>query len=268
MQENGCGVAEIAYSTYADTVSVAGLTAHNQTLGAVTKTTPPNNGTITLFPHDGIVGFSGVAPGDTQLGGVPFFQNLCNQGEVKECRFGLVFRTDGSGLQILGGLDAWLLGDTLEYTPANPSREFSFTGNITIDGRVVSSNQHIIPDSGTANIVAPKSELRKLFAALGMQAVEQNLPGCTSVLFGYYPCDAPPGVGLTFGDDSPWFDIEPSAFQQADNGNNNCTAIITGIDFGREPVWIFEQAWFQGKYVDFDQSGKKLGVARLRGWSH
>ncbi|KAK5737552.1 hypothetical protein LTR17_006599 [Elasticomyces elasticus] len=70
---SGCGAYEIAYHTFADTVSVAGLTVHNQTLGAVTRTTPRNNGTITQFPHDGIVGFSGVSPGDTQLGGVTVF---------------------------------------------------------------------------------------------------------------------------------------------------------------------------------------------------
>lgn len=103
--------------------------------------------------------------------------------------------------------------------------------------------------------------MRTLFATLGIQAEEQNLAGCTTVLFGYYPCDSPPRFGYQLQNDGPVFNIEPSAFEQANNGNNNCTAIVTGIDFG---FWIVGQAWFQGKYVDFDVARSQFGVADLK----
>ena len=102
--------------------------------------------------------------------------------------------------------------------------------------------------------------MRALFEILGIEAVEQNLLGCTTVLFGYYPCDSPPAFGYQLNDNGPVFNIEPSAFEQANNGNNNCTAIVTGIEFG---IWIVGQAWFQGKYVDFDVSNLQVGVAGL-----
>lgn len=105
-----------------------------------------------------------------------------------------------------------------------------------------------------------------MFEALGIQAVEQNLPGCTSVLFGYYPCDSPPKVGFQLGSENPIFNIEPAAFEQANNGGNNCTATVTGIDLGFPGgLWILGQSWFQGKYVDFYNEGGEpsIGVAHL-----
>jgi pepsin A len=64
------------------------------------------------------------------------------------------------------------------------------------------------------------------------------------------------------------FNIDPSQFQLEDNGNNNCTAIITGIDYDT-PWWLVGQAWFQGKYVEFDARDAKdnkyvVGVAMLK----
>jgi hypothetical protein len=70
-------------------------------------------------------------------------------------------------------------------------------------------------------IVGPVAAVKQIFESIGIQAVQQNLPECTSVLFGYYPCDAPPTVGLQLGNSSRTFNIELSAFQQADNGGNN-----------------------------------------------
>ncbi|KAK3674707.1 hypothetical protein LTR78_005429 [Recurvomyces mirabilis] len=265
VQENGCGFANISYHTYADTVSFAGLTARNQTFAAVIAKPPPDNGTITQFPHQGIVGFSSTHANTTQLDAIPLFQTLCNQHTVRECKFGLALGTDGNGTQVLGGTDHQLFDGDLITVDADPNEEYAFDGSITADGSVALTSDRIIPDSGTANVIGPISDVQKLFDILGIQAVQQNLPGCTSVLFGYYPCDAPPKVGFTIGNSTKSFDIESSAFQQADNGNNNCTAIVTGIDLStRHPLWIIGQAWFQGKYVDFDPANSKLGVAPLK----
>lgn len=47
-----------------------------------------------------------------------------------------------------------------------------------------------------------------------------------------------------------------------DNGNNNCTAIVTGR-YG-DDQWTFGQAWFQGKYVDLNWEGLERSVAVLK----
>ncbi|KAK5110053.1 hypothetical protein LTR62_006297 [Meristemomyces frigidus] len=245
--ENGCGVANVSYREYADTVSFAGLTAQNQTFAAVIAKPPPNNGTITQFPHQGIVGFSSTRANATQLGAVPFFQTLCDDRSVKECRLGLALGTEGDGTQVLGGIDHELFDGSMVEVDAAPNEEWSFNGAVTVDDH--------------------RPNLRcslPLFHKLGIQAVEQNLPGCTTVLFGYYPCASPPQVGFSLGNSTRSFNIEVSAFEQANDGKGNCTAILTGIDLDPEhSLWIIGQAWFQGKYIDFDQTGGRVGVATL-----
>ena len=89
---------------------------------------------------------------------------------------------------------------------------------------------------------------------------------------GYYPCDNPPTVGLQLvlpgttnsrHVNGPVFNIEGDAFKLADNGNNNCTAIITG--WGEGNSWTVGQPWFQGKYVDSQGLyGILTGVATLK----
>ncbi|KAK0874054.1 hypothetical protein LTS02_000435 [Friedmanniomyces endolithicus] len=270
VEEDGCGTANISYHTYADAVSFAGLTACSQTFAVVIAKPPPNIGTITQFPHQGIVGFSRTSASATQLDAVPFFQTSCNEGSVH-----------GTGTQVLGATDRKSYDGHLVTVDADPNEGFAFDGAITANGVTTLMGATIIPDSGTANVSSTciayssfvltdfrssvLSDVRKLFDILGIQAVEQNLPGCTAVLFGYYPCDAPPTIGFSLGNSTRSFDIEASVFQQADNGNNSCTAIVTGIALSPvNPLWIVGQAWFQGKYVDFDQAGGKLGVAPLK----
>lgn len=234
-----------------------------RTFGNIYATTPPDSGTITQFPHDGLVGFSGTSASGTQIGGTPFFQSLCNAGAVSACRFGLAYGTSGRGQQILGALDSTLYSGSL--TSVRYSQQWAVTGNTAVSGTTLQSGQSFIMDSGTANIVAPQKAAKALFAKLGIQAVEQNLPGCAQVLFGYYKCDAPPTVGFSFGDGKV-YNIEPSAFKQADNGNNNCTAIITGLDFEGQGTsdWIVGQAFFQGKYVDHNSDAGTMSFGTLK----
>ncbi|KAF7549998.1 hypothetical protein G7046_g8156 [Stylonectria norvegica] len=242
-QENGCGEADIQARKFNDTVTLAGLKAVGQRIGSIIATPPPNSAIITQFPHQGIVGLAGSTATQTPLRGVPFFQTLCNQGQVEECRFGLAFGTKGHGRQIFGGVDhrGGIDANLTEYTGV----------------------QEIMFDSGTSNIIGDLPMVRALFKNLGIQAVEQNLPGCSTTLFGYYPCDAPPTVAFQLGDSSVPFGIEHSAFKMVDNGKNNCTATITGQALGAGS-WMVGQSWFQGKYVDHDVTGQqRLSEARV-----
>lgn len=180
---------------------------------------------------------------------------------MSACRFALAFKTDGTGEQILGELDSSLFNGSLATAPS--SDEWYAQGDIVVGGTVIAKNQQILLDSGTANVVGPPAQVQKLFDAAGIQGVNLTLPGCTEVLTGYYPCAKPPAdVSFAFPTGSSnRFSIEPSAFQEADDGSGNCTAIVAGIDFG---IWIVGQAWFQGKYVDFNVVGNSIGVAQLK----
>lgn len=261
-QADGCGYADIKYHTYSDTVSLAGLTASNQVFAEVINSTPPNPQTVTVFGHDGLVGFGGTLASQTQLGGTPFLQQLCDEGVVKECRFGLAYGTQGRGKQILGGVDISLFDGKLAFSPINPGATVGITGDVVYKNEHGSGklkSQVLVLDSGTANVVGPASQVRKLFKDLGIQTVKQKNEACSSVVYGHYACDSQAKVGFAVG--RQVFNIEPSAFKLADNGGNNCTATITAVD--DFAFWIVGQSWFQGKYVDFQQPNK-IGAASLK----
>lgn len=178
VEENGCGAANISYQAYTDYVSQAGLVARNQTFGnVIPNPAPVVAGTITSFPyvkhrveplsrqcvlmsfafrHDGIVGFGVPPANETQIGGTPFFQDLCNQGAVRECRFGLAFQTSGKGTQVLGGLDHALVSG--ELSRANSNADWDTTGSVAINGTtLLLQNETFLLDSGTANVRTPQN---------------------------------------------------------------------------------------------------------------
>ncbi|TQN71643.1 Pepsin A, partial [Colletotrichum shisoi] len=257
--ENGCGVAVINYSTFNDSMSFANLSVPVQTFASVKSTPPPDNDTVTQFPHDGVAGLGSFKR--SGLKATPFFHQLCDQGTVKECRFGLAFKGDGTGVQVLGEVDQTLFSGSL--AKATIKDEWLVLGDVGVEGHLVAQNQTILVDSGTVNIVGPIAQVAKLFETAGIQAVNLSLPGCRKVLTGFYPCDKPPAIdfGLSTGSKDV-FGIDADAFKQAVNGENNCTATITGIDNLR--LWVLGQSWFRGKYVDFDVTGKTIGVAYLK----
>lgn len=112
------------------------------------------------------------------------------------------------------------------------------------------------------------------FDEAGIQSV--LYPGDPAFLYGYYPCDAPPQFGLKFpaqadiatanktsavSKKATLFNVARSAFQFADNGNNNCTAVLMGSS--QYPDWTVGQAFFQTHYIDHDVTSQTMGFAKL-----
>lgn len=150
-QTNGCGNATITARVFTDTVSAAGLVSKNQTFGMVIKETPPNSGTVTKFPRQGLVGMSGVKANYTLNESVPWFRNLCDQGQVHQCRFGLAFGTEGKGRQILGGADRSLFDGELVH-PARAPYDLHYVDAVVDDSKGVVFNRSVTFDSGTDNV--------------------------------------------------------------------------------------------------------------------
>ena len=155
-KQNGCRSAKVKYDAYLDTVAMLGLAAQNQTFGKVVEP----NGSLTKFPHDGIAGMIGEA---TISGKKTWIKNLCEQGQIKECRFGLAFGTSGRGRMIIGGVGRGLLDADLT-TPAPPDI-YGWKANVVINGtRTLISNRTMGPfDSGTATVYRLKFLLKQSF---------------------------------------------------------------------------------------------------------
>ncbi|KAL9530746.1 hypothetical protein SMMN14_05965 [Sphaerulina musiva] len=264
MEENGCGSATVSYHAYEDTMTYQGLTVKGQSLGA-SKEMPESPGNYTKFDHDGLIGLT-LSPASSLANTKSTYLNsLCHQKLIEPCRLGLAFGFDKTGTMALGPAEDSLFEGPLSTMPAGPN--WATTGKLVIHGtEVIAHGKEIYYDSGTRNVVVQTAVARALFKALKIQSVEQHEAGCSSIVYGYYPCDKPPQVGFQVGDKT--FNIDASQFALEDNGNNNCTAVVTGIDFDFAPDWwLVGQAWFQGKYTDFHRSGGDeytFGVAHLK----
>ena len=81
------------------------------------------------------MGFAGNTTDQSALGGLPFFQNLCHEKEVKECHFGLAFGADGTGDEILGGVNEELFEGNLSHFDADP--DWYYFGNVIAKGAVL-----------------------------------------------------------------------------------------------------------------------------------
>jgi hypothetical protein len=74
------------------------LSISQMPLGVVTiPESPP------AFPNDGLVGFAGIS--SSAINSSSWFQYLCDQGQVQECRFGIAYQTDDTGIQYFGYVD-------------------------------------------------------------------------------------------------------------------------------------------------------------------
>lgn len=122
-------------------MSFQGLTA-KQTIGSAVGDTS--------LPHQGIVGFSGQFVEQFPTNSTSFFQSLCDQKVVTECRFGLALTSNGTGTQILGELDSSLYTGSLAVGPVY--QEWVVWGDLAINGTVVARDLVVELDSGTATI--------------------------------------------------------------------------------------------------------------------
>ncbi|KFY74230.1 hypothetical protein V499_05728 [Pseudogymnoascus sp. VKM F-103] len=270
--KDGTGSATIVGDLYSDKVIFGGLAA-THIVGAANGTSP--------LQKSGIAGFSGQRfnqfPASSNA--TPFFQSLCDQKKVSECRFGLALSDDGTGIQILGELDTSLYTGDLVVAPI--IENWVLLGDLVVGGEVQERDMLIELDSGTATIVGPIVTVSAIFNATGIQGVLRSTSE-GDLLTGYFPCDKPPTVGFNFppktnaslaGKDSlsaismrsSTFNIPLNAWAAVDNGNNNCTAVLSGQNYEAHPgLWVIGQPFFQGLYIDHNLENGTVGFAKLK----
>lgn len=250
----------------------------------------------TGIPHDGIIGFG---PASTEFPGpdaTAWVETLCREGDLSECRFGLALNSNKTGSLVFGELESSIYKNDLVVVSSTES--WTVKADIYVDGALYSSDIPVLLDSGTATIVGPIDEVSNIFESAGIQGVRNG-----SSLFGYFPCDKPPtlGLGLPSQKDAAavaknhsdvlttttaMFNVSSDQWAIANNGNNNCTAVLSGQDFGGESIWIFGQgnkqqyilvlnggekrltyinfaAFYTGLYVDHNIKDSTMGFASL-----
>ncbi|KAJ5339140.1 acid protease [Penicillium brevicompactum] len=227
-----------------------------------------------LIPGDGIIGFG--YPSNINLEST-FFHTLCAQHKVSECRFGLTLGRE-KGTQVLGTLDKSLFEGELVTTTI--LQEWIISADLAVDGKIIQNDVIVLLDSGTGTIIAPVSDVVSLFERMNIQHFVQKSDDLTTVT-GYFPCDQPPSLGLSIPSKSnitsantnksnltsrkaSVFDIPPEQWIKSDNGNNNCTAIVSGTSAVPDGLWVVGQPFFHDIYIDHNVADQTVGFAKAR----
>lgn len=133
----------VSGSTYGDTVTVAGLTAKNQTVGAATRYS--SGFAATRFPPDGLVGL-----GYTSLSvwnAPPIHETLANQGTLTEKVLAFKLAKTGSELN-LGGINKASYTGDITYTPVTKQGYWQINfDSLTVDSKTIVNTTTVIVDS-------------------------------------------------------------------------------------------------------------------------
>ncbi|KAF4630113.1 hypothetical protein G7Y89_g8027 [Cudoniella acicularis] len=272
---DGSGTLTIDGPIYKDVVSLDNtlLSIAQMPLGVVTVPLSPPT-----FPNDGLVGFSGVS--QSAINSSSWFQHLCEEGQLQECRFGIAYQTDDTGMQYFGYVDEERFEGPLSVSPVPSEGEWSTYMDVAYDGEVLLKDQLMWTDSGTTVMFGPLEGVQAFFDAAGIQSVlhPSTTADVPTTLDGYFSCSNPPTLGFGIpsisnasaasrdphspvSHMSTIFNVLPSQLVQNSTGDN-CTASIHGTD--EWPFWLIGQVFFQGKYIDHNHDDETMGFAELR----
>lgn len=102
------------------------------------------------FPHDGLVGFAGLS--QSAINETSWFQHICDHGLVDDCRFGLAYKADNTGVQYFGYVDETRFKGPLSVAPVVPNQEWASWMDIVYNGKVIEEDAWMVTDSGTTII--------------------------------------------------------------------------------------------------------------------
>jgi hypothetical protein len=144
---------------YQDTVTVAGLSATGQTIGAATAL----SGNFDSSPTDGLVGLGYQSL--SQLQASPFFATLVSEGKVAAPQFSFKLGATGSSELFLGGMNPslYVSGSTV-WSPVTSQSYWTIAGKANIGSTTGAATFSAIIDSGTTLIVAPTAAAQAFWA--------------------------------------------------------------------------------------------------------
>ncbi|KAH9066521.1 acid protease [Lactarius vividus] len=245
---------------YRDTVSIANLTAYNQTLGAAL--TYSSGFSKSNFAPDGLVGLGYQSI--SAYNSPPLFQTLVAQGRVTLPQF--AFKLSNTGAELyLGGTNSNLYNGSFTYVPVTKQGYWQTTldgVSINDDPDFLLNQRSVIIDTGTTLIIGNKSDVEAIYAKIpGYQ------PGPVSGLDeGYFtiPCNSSTIVSFDFG--LKQFPVSWSTFNlgRVSEGSDSCVGgIIYSPSLENLTFWIIGDVFLQNVYTVFDVGKNLIGFADL-----
>ncbi|KAI0061612.1 Asp-domain-containing protein [Artomyces pyxidatus] len=240
---------------YTDTVSIAGLTATKQTLGAAK--TYSEGFESSEFPADGLMGMGFESISDYNAN--PLFQTLVSQNKVEDASFGFYFADSGSELY-LGGTNSDLYTGDFTYIPVTQEGYWQSTvDSVTVNGKKAVSSTAAILDTGTTQIVGDQTGIAAIHKQIsGAKSAPQYGDGIYTI-----PCSFNTPITVTFGGTA--FKLDPSTVQigPVSDGSSTC---ISGFAYDTSldgQFWIFGDVFLQNVYTQFDVGNSQIGFASL-----
>ncbi|KAJ3489349.1 hypothetical protein NLI96_g2179 [Meripilus lineatus] len=215
---------------FTDTVSVAGVSAFNQTFSAVTQISSFYDG----GPRDGILGMSYQYI--SNLTAPPFIQTAFAQGALPADQFAFKFAKEGSEL-FLGGVNPALFSGDIKYHAVDPSKGvWQLTGgSMLVAGEPVFSDLITVIDTGTALIYGPPDQVKQFYDSIpGSQLFDEEIG------FYSFPCASVPSQ-VAFQWDGRVWPITPENLVVGgiEAGSGQCVGAILASDAGLgNNVWI------------------------------
>ncbi|KAI0318418.1 acid protease [Amylostereum chailletii] len=237
---------------YTDTVSIAGLTAKAQTLGAAK--TYSSGFESSNFPADGLLGMGFKSISDYNAD--PPFQSFIAAGATDSPVFG--FKLSDSGAELyLGGTNSKLYSGDFTYVPVTQEGYWQVALDaFSVNGDSVVSSTSSIIDTGTTLIIGDTASVKSVYAQIDGSKASDD--GTYTI-----PCDFSTPVSITFAGKE--FSIDPSTFTvgQASSGSSDCVGGLAGDDDIGSEFWIVGDVFLRNVYTAFDVGNSQVGFATL-----
>ncbi|KAH7912668.1 aspartic peptidase domain-containing protein [Hygrophoropsis aurantiaca] len=238
---------------YSDSVTIAGLKATGQTLGAAKEYSTGFE--IKQFPADGLMGMGYKSISDYNAD--PVFQTLVKQGKASKQSFSFKLAQSGSELYI-GGANSKMYTGEFTYVDVTKQGywEVPLDGVSSADKQILNQLDSII-DTGTTVIIGDMANVKAFYDAIG----GQDATSTAGAGIYTFPCNTVPPVSLTFGGKS--FPVSADTFNlgPVTSGSESCVGAIMGED--SMPMWIVGDVFLANVYTTFDLGNNRVGFATL-----
>ncbi|CAE6351077.1 unnamed protein product [Rhizoctonia solani] len=236
---------------YADTVTVAGLSAENQVFSPVNQTNSMED-----YGTDGLMGlaFRSIS----KLNAPTFIDSLFSQSKIPKPIFSMrLASTPGSELYI-GGTNPSRHTGEITYVPLEAQTYWLVNGSANANGQEGFNGKMII-DSGTTAILGPYNSVWNWWSKVPGSGY--CLPrDCGAPGYFTFPCANSPKVTFNFGGRE--FPVAAEDFNVGTLSRNSsiCVGAVAILDTP-DNTWVVGDAFMKNVYTVFDASESRVGFA-------
>ncbi|EUC55140.1 aspartic protease [Rhizoctonia solani AG-3 Rhs1AP] len=242
---------EVSGPIYADTITVAGLSAEGQWFSPIDQV---NN--MEDYGRDGLMGLSFMSI--SQLKAPTFIGTLLSQKKISKHIFSMRL-SSGSGSELfIGGINPSKYRGELTYVPLESQTMWIVKGSASANGRN-GFNGNMVIDSGTALILGAQASVVHWWSKVpGSKVCPADK--CKGGGFFMFPCTNAPRVTFEFGGRE--FPIAAEDFNLG-TLENNSRMCVGAIRIANEPAdtWNLGVRFMKNVYTVFDVDSSRIGFA-------